>query len=224
MERIKKILSLMATPDNLNVRQVQFFDKNATIIHHPDITDADVIFRIALALQNADPKLKNQIKNIKDLSSMVLFSTEVKVSGLDNDETSGEESEKNKADEKQSDNKKSEKNGDGDSKSNEESEKNSKTEREEGYGKNEKKSEKEKENSENENSKNKENDEKIDDSNADSSAASQENSTERAIIDEILLGDAVVLVDGWQGYLTISAKKWDKRGIMEPPAETVLRG
>ncbi|MCL2556521.1 MAG: spore germination protein [Firmicutes bacterium] len=41
---------------------------------------------------------------------------------------------------------------------------------------------------------------------------------------EILLGDAVIIVDGIKGYLVISAKKWDKRGVSEPLNETVIRG
>ena len=40
----------------------------------------------------------------------------------------------------------------------------------------------------------------------------------------ILGGDAVVIVDGTDGYLICSVKKWDKRAIAEPPTSTVMRG
>jgi len=44
------------------------------------------------------------------------------------------------------------------------------------------------------------------------------------VINEILLGDAVIFIEGITGYLVISAKKWDKRGVSEPLNETVIRG
>lgn len=40
----------------------------------------------------------------------------------------------------------------------------------------------------------------------------------------ILGGDAVVIVDGTDGYLICSVRKWDKRAIAEPPTSTVMRG
>ena len=40
----------------------------------------------------------------------------------------------------------------------------------------------------------------------------------------ILGGDAVVIVDGTDGYLICSVKKWEKRAIAEPPTSTVMRG
>ena len=40
----------------------------------------------------------------------------------------------------------------------------------------------------------------------------------------ILGGDAVVIVDGTDGYLICSVKKWDKRAIAEPPTSSVMRG
>jgi len=47
---------------------------------------------------------------------------------------------------------------------------------------------------------------------------------EDGVLEDILTGDAVVAVEGLSGFLVISAKKWDKRGIMEPPNEMVQRG
>ncbi len=43
-------------------------------------------------------------------------------------------------------------------------------------------------------------------------------------IDACLSGNAVLLVDGFQKALDISAKGWDKRAISEPDTETVVRG
>ncbi len=40
----------------------------------------------------------------------------------------------------------------------------------------------------------------------------------------ILAGDAVIIVDGIDGYLIVTVRKWDKRAVAEPPTETVMRG
>jgi spore germination protein KA len=41
---------------------------------------------------------------------------------------------------------------------------------------------------------------------------------------KILSGDAVIFLDGASGCIVVNAKKWDKRAVMEPPTETVVRG
>ena len=43
-------------------------------------------------------------------------------------------------------------------------------------------------------------------------------------VDAILMGDAVLAVEGLEGWLVIDVKTWDKRGVAEPPTETVTRG
>ena len=43
-------------------------------------------------------------------------------------------------------------------------------------------------------------------------------------ITAILMGNAVLCVDGLDGWLDIDVKMWDKRGVAEPPTETVMRG
>ncbi|MCL2847455.1 MAG: spore germination protein [Firmicutes bacterium] len=40
----------------------------------------------------------------------------------------------------------------------------------------------------------------------------------------ILSGDAVVIIDGFREMIVVDSKAWDKRSIMEPPVENVLRG
>ncbi|WP_342046416.1 spore germination protein [Bacillus sp. OTU530] len=44
------------------------------------------------------------------------------------------------------------------------------------------------------------------------------------IIDHVLSGDTVVLIDGVQQVLFISLQQWDKRSIEEPATEPVVRG
>jgi len=44
------------------------------------------------------------------------------------------------------------------------------------------------------------------------------------IIDASLSGDAVLMVEGLNQALVISAKGWDKRPVSEPDTETVVRG
>ncbi|MEH6854232.1 spore germination protein [Priestia megaterium] len=44
------------------------------------------------------------------------------------------------------------------------------------------------------------------------------------IIDHILSGDTVLLIDGMQQALFISLRGWDKRGVEEPATEAVVRG
>ena len=41
---------------------------------------------------------------------------------------------------------------------------------------------------------------------------------------KILDGDAVIFVEGVSGYVVVTARKWDKRAVSEPPTETVVRG
>jgi len=125
MDRVQNILSQMATPENLNVREFLFLGKKGVIINHPDITDADVVFRAVLAMQNAKPA--QEITTLKQIIDTVLFSAEIK-------------------------------------------------------------------------------------------------EAEEDVLTEILLGDAVIFVEGIEGYLVISAKKWDKRGVAEPLNEAVIRG
>jgi len=127
MERLENILSKMATPETLNVREFLFLDKKAVIVHHPDITDSDVVFRAVLAMQNFVLDKDTKIDSLKQIMDKVLFSAEIK-------------------------------------------------------------------------------------------------EAEEDILSEILLGDAVIIIDGIEGYLVISAKKWDKRGVSEPLNETVIRG
>ncbi|GAA3334285.1 hypothetical protein GCM10020331_101650 [Ectobacillus funiculus] len=44
------------------------------------------------------------------------------------------------------------------------------------------------------------------------------------IIDHVLSGDTVVLIDGVQQALFISLQQWDKRSVEEPSTEPVVRG
>ncbi|MCL2675633.1 MAG: spore germination protein [Firmicutes bacterium] len=44
------------------------------------------------------------------------------------------------------------------------------------------------------------------------------------VMDDLLSGDSVVVVDGMEGFLVISTRKWETRAIAEPPSEAVLRG
>lgn len=44
------------------------------------------------------------------------------------------------------------------------------------------------------------------------------------VIDRLLSGDCIMLLDKIDGYLVINARKWDKRAVSEPPTETVMRG
>jgi len=43
-------------------------------------------------------------------------------------------------------------------------------------------------------------------------------------ISALLMGNAILCVDGIDGWLDIDVKMWDKRGVAEPPTETVTRG
>jgi len=49
-------------------------------------------------------------------------------------------------------------------------------------------------------------------------------STQEEAVKALLAGDAVVIVDGLEEMIILDAKAWDKRSIMEPPVENVLRG
>jgi len=40
----------------------------------------------------------------------------------------------------------------------------------------------------------------------------------------ILTGDCVVVIEGIEEFIIVDAKMWDRRSIMEPPVENVLRG
>lgn len=44
------------------------------------------------------------------------------------------------------------------------------------------------------------------------------------LLNEILSGNAVLLVDGCKEALSIGTRKWEKRGVDEPQTETVVRG
>lgn len=44
------------------------------------------------------------------------------------------------------------------------------------------------------------------------------------ITDHVLSGDTVLLIDGMQEALFISVREWEKRGVEEPVAESVVRG
>ena len=48
--------------------------------------------------------------------------------------------------------------------------------------------------------------------------------TKQDAVDALLSGDSVVLIEGLEGKLILDSKAWDKRSIMEPPVENVLRG
>ena len=51
-----------------------------------------------------------------------------------------------------------------------------------------------------------------------------EESDEKDAAQKVLSGDAVLIVDGWPGCISVNAKQWDKRTVTEPPTETVVRG
>ncbi len=44
------------------------------------------------------------------------------------------------------------------------------------------------------------------------------------VIDNVLSGDVIFLAEGFKEALSISLRKWEKRGIEEPPSENVVRG
>lgn len=44
------------------------------------------------------------------------------------------------------------------------------------------------------------------------------------LIDKLMSGNTILLVDGSHEALVISAKKWEKRGVKEPQTENVVRG
>ena len=48
--------------------------------------------------------------------------------------------------------------------------------------------------------------------------------TKQDAVDALLAGDSVVLIEGFEGKLILDSKAWDKRSIMEPPVENVLKG
>ena len=43
-------------------------------------------------------------------------------------------------------------------------------------------------------------------------------------VEAVLSGDGVLVVEGESDYLVFDARKYDKRAVMEPPTETVIRG
>ena len=47
---------------------------------------------------------------------------------------------------------------------------------------------------------------------------------EYAAVEGVLSGDGVFLLSGEDGYLIVNARKYEKRAVMEPPTETVIRG
>jgi len=46
----------------------------------------------------------------------------------------------------------------------------------------------------------------------------------KEVVDAMLAGDAVMIIEGFDKCIVLDAKAWDKRSIMEPPVENVLRG
>lgn len=48
--------------------------------------------------------------------------------------------------------------------------------------------------------------------------------TFKEAIDAILSGDTLVILDGCEKALLFSSRQWEKRGVEEPPSETVIRG
>jgi len=44
------------------------------------------------------------------------------------------------------------------------------------------------------------------------------------VVEALLMGDSALCINGIDGYLIIDVKMWDKRGVAEPPTETVTRG
>ncbi len=44
------------------------------------------------------------------------------------------------------------------------------------------------------------------------------------LVDSVLSGDTILLIDGYKKALTISTKGWEKRAIEEPASEVVVRG
>ena len=47
---------------------------------------------------------------------------------------------------------------------------------------------------------------------------------ENAAVEGVLSGDGVFLLGDENGYLIVNARKYEKRAVMEPPTETVIRG
>lgn len=43
-------------------------------------------------------------------------------------------------------------------------------------------------------------------------------------VTEVLSGNTVLFVDGWKKALSVSAKRFDKRAVTEPPTSTVIKG
>lgn len=48
--------------------------------------------------------------------------------------------------------------------------------------------------------------------------------TIQEVVDHVLWGDTVLLIDGMKKALFMSAKEWDKRSVEEPATEAVIRG
>jgi len=49
-------------------------------------------------------------------------------------------------------------------------------------------------------------------------------SKDKEIIEALLSGDSVVFIDGFDDKIILDSKAWDKRSVMEPPVENVLKG